>query len=178
MDIYVKLASESDFFIIKNFIPLFRHYIGEVYDELPNEYGVFAYDDSKTLQEMCDKRESWIKNPGRKLPYIIYAFNRPVGYMFVSKVSSDVSEGNSYFVDALFLVKPVRGKGIGSLVAKQIFDKFKGRWELHTSASERNLETQLFWRKVINGYKCGKHEEFIAKTEDGSEKIIFRFDSI
>lgn len=178
MDIYVKLANESDFFIIKNFIPLFRHYIGEVYDELPNEYGVFAYDDSKTLQEMCDKRESWVKNPERKFPFIIYAFNRPVGYMFVSKVSSDVFEENSYFVDALFLVKPVRKKGIGSLVVKQVFDKFKGRWELHTSASERNLETKLFWRKVLNEYKCENYKEVTAKTEDGSEKIIFTFDSI
>ena len=178
MDIYVKIANESDFFIIKNFIPLFRHYIGEVYDELPNEYGVFAYDDSKTLQEMCDKRESWIKNPETKFPIIIYAFNRPVGYMFVSKVYSDVFEGNSYFLEALFLVKSVRRKGIGSLVVKQVFDKFKGKWELNTSASERNLETQSFWRKVLNEYRCGKYKEFAAKTEDGSEKIIFRFDSI
>ncbi len=44
MDINIKLADESDFFTIKNFIPLFRHYIGEVYDELPNKYGIFTYD--------------------------------------------------------------------------------------------------------------------------------------
>jgi predicted acetyltransferase len=178
MNAYIKLSNADDFFIIKNFIPLFRYYIGEVYNELPNEYGVFAYDDSKTLQEMCAKRESWSMNPETKFPFIIYAFDRPVGYMFVSKISSEVSGKDNYFVDALFLIKSVRRKGIGSLIVKQVFDKFKGKWELHTSASDRNIETQSFWRKVLNEYTCGNYNESISIMEDNSEKIIFRFCSI
>ena len=49
MSITIKLADKNDFFIIKNFIPLFRQYVAEVYNELPNKYGVFSYDDCRTF---------------------------------------------------------------------------------------------------------------------------------
>lgn len=43
--------------------------------------------------------------------------------------------------------------------------------------ADRNIPIQLFWRKFIGEYTDGKYEEFIGKTPDGDEKIIFRFSS-
>jgi predicted acetyltransferase len=174
MNVTIKLADKNDFFIIKNFIPLFRHYIAEVYNELPNKYGVFSYDDCKTLQELCDKRESWIEKPNELFPFIIFAYDRPVGYAFVSKVPPNAFEKSDYFVNALFVVQPVRRKGIASIAIKNIFNMLNGKWELHTNPTDRNISTQIFWRKLISEYTNGEFEEFIAKTPDGDEKIIFR----
>ena len=177
MSVIVKLADKNDFFIIKNFIPLFRQYIAEVYDELPNKYGVFSYDECKTLQELCDKRETWIKNPNELFPFIIYAFDRPVGYVLVSKVQPNSFEKSDYFINALFVVQPVRRKGVASSAIKSIFNMFHGGWELHTSTSEKNIPTQKFWRKVLNEYTNDNYIEFVSETDDGDEKIIFRFNS-
>lgn len=173
----LKLADKDDFFIIKNFIPLFRHYIASVYDELPNEYGVFSYDESKTLQEMCDQREKWVKDPKNLFPFIIYAFDRPVGYLLISIVQPDSEQECDYFFNALFIVKSVRRKGIASMAVKEIFDRFKGTWELHTSLKESNVPTRHFWRKVISEYTQGNFEEITGITSDDVEKIIFKFTS-
>lgn len=175
MNVTVKLADKDDFFIIKNFIPLFRHYIAEVYDELPNKYGVFSYDECKTLQELCDKRESWLEKPNELFPFIIYAFDRPVGYTLISKVPPGGFEKSDYFINALFLVQSVRRKGIATIAVKQIINLFDGKWELHTNPTERNIPTQMFWKRFITEYTSGNYEELIDKTSDGDEKVIFRF---
>ncbi|MGL4773561.1 MAG: GNAT family N-acetyltransferase [Clostridium sp.] len=175
VNVSIKLADKNDFFIIKNYIPLFRHYVAEVYNELPNKYGVFSYDDSRTLQELCDKRDKWTENPNELFPFIIYAFDRPVGYALVSKVPPNSFEKSDYFINALFVVQPVRRQGVASIAMKKIFDKFIGRWELHTNPTERNIQTQRFWRKVLMDYTRSNYIEFISKTPDGDEKIIFRF---
>lgn len=177
MEVRIKIADKNDFFIIKNFIPLFRHYIAEVYNELPNRYGVFSYDDDMTLQDLCNKRESWLEKPDELFPFIIFAFDRPVGYALVKKVLSNAFEKSDYFINALFVVQPVRRNGIASIALKEIMGMFDGRWELHTNPTNRNIPTQLFWRKFIDEYTDGKFEELIDKTPDGDEKIIFRFNS-
>lgn len=177
MDVKVKLADRNNFFIIKNFIPLFRHYIGEVYNELPNKYGVFSYDDCKTLQELCDKREVWIEKPEELFPFIIFAYERPVGYILVYKVQQPVFEKVDYFVNALFVVSPVRRKGIASIAIKKVFNIFIGEWELHTSSSDRNTPTQGFWKKTLSQYTNGEFIYYIEKTVDGSDKMIFKFSS-
>lgn len=177
MNIRVKLANKDDFFIIENFIPLFRHYIGEVYNELPNKYGVFSHDDSRTLQELCDKRETWIKKPEELFPFIIFADDRPVGYLLVSKVKQPAFEKSDYFINALFVVSPARRQGVASAAVEKVFDSFGQKWELHTSSSDRNISTQRFWKKTIDQYTKGNFVEYVNKSPDGSEKIIFRFDS-
>ncbi|WP_315119510.1 GNAT family N-acetyltransferase [uncultured Clostridium sp.] len=177
MNVRVKISDRNDFFIIKNFIPLFRHYIAEVYNELPNKYGVFSYDSDRTLQELCNRRESWLEKPDELFPFIIFAFDRPVGYVLVSKVPLNAFEKSDYFINALFIVQPARRKGIASISVKKIIDMLNGSWELHTNSTNRNMSTQLFWRSFISEYTNGKFEEFIGNTPDGDEKIIFRFNS-
>ena len=177
MNVTIKLADKNDFFIIKNFIPLFRHYVAQVYNELPNKYGVFSYDDCRTWQAVCDKRESWLDKPNELFPFIIFAFNRPVGYAFVSKVPPNAFEKSDYFINALFIVQPVRRKGIASIAVKNILEMFNGTWELHTNPTDRNVPTQMFWGKLIKEYSNGNFEKFICKTPDEVEKIIFRFSS-
>lgn len=175
MNVTVKLADKNDFFIIKNFIPLFRQYIAEVYDELPNQYGVFSYDDSKTLAELCDKRDKWVEETEQLFPFIIYAFEKPVGYVLISKIQPNSFEKGDYFVNATYVVSPVRGKGIATAAMKKIFDMFSGDWELHTNPTERNYKTQKFWRNLLNNYTNKNYSEFITQTPDGDDKIIFRF---
>lgn len=177
MKVNIKLADKDDFFIIKNFIPLFRHYIGEVYNELPNKYGVFSYDESKTLQEMCDKRERWIEHPDEMFPYIISAYDRPVGYMLVARVKEDAFEKSDYYLNALFIVSSVRRKGIAGSAVRKVFDDYKGKWEVHTNASDRNIATQNFWNKTIKEYTGNKFDSCKEKMPDGDEIIIYRFNS-
>lgn len=174
MDILIKKADISNFYIIKNFIPLFRHYIAEVYDELPNIHGVFSYDDCRSLQELCDKREKWLDKPNELFPYIIYYGKIPVGYILISKVLQNSYINSDYFIEALFIVQSARRKHIATTVLKQVTILHQGRWQVNTNCSDKNIPTQMFWRKFVSEFSNGKFEEFIGDTDDG-HKLIFRF---
>ncbi|HCW54358.1 MAG TPA: hypothetical protein DG753_11615 [Clostridium sp.] len=126
---------------------------------------------------MCDKRDRWIQHPDELFPYIIYAFDRPVGYMLVAKVKKDAFEKADYYLNALFVISSVRRKGIASKVVKQIFDSYEGKWEVHTNASYRNISTQKFWNKTIQEYTDNNFIHYQDKMPDGDEVIIYRFNS-
>lgn len=76
-----------------------------------------------------------------------------------------------------FLLRSYRGKNIAETAAKQVFDKFQGKWELYTNHTSLNKKGQSFWRKTINNYNSGEFEEVEGTTFDG-ERLIFRFNNI
>jgi len=57
-----------------------------------------------------------------------------------------------------------------------VFEQFKGKWELFTNPSPKNIVGQKFWRKAISNYTRGTYIENYKETFDGF-KLIFRFDN-
>lgn len=71
-----------------------------------------------------------------------------------------------------FIVRKYRGQGIGSTVARMIFDRFLGRWEVR--AHTRNQAAQTFWRRVIATYTGGRYTEL--PWDDARHRgIVLRF---
>lgn len=176
MNIDIKLADRNDFFIVKNFIPFFRDYLGYVYEELPNKYGVFDNEDCMTLQQSCNKRDKLIERSNEFFPYIIFIDDKAGGYIIVAKGESIGVPDCDYFVNALFLVRTYRRKGISSYVMRNIFDLYHGKWELYTSKSNRNVDTQEFWRNMLDKYTKGNFQEELC-LKNGYEKLRFTFDN-
>ncbi|WP_301246232.1 hypothetical protein [Paenibacillus vandeheii] len=71
-------------------------------------------------------------------------------------------------------MQPFRGVGIAEYAAKEVFQRYRGRWELFTNPSEKNKAGQHFWRKTVSNYTQGNYTELQDQTYDG-EKLIFRF---
>lgn len=79
-----------------------------------------------------------------------------------------------YYVYEFFLLRPYRGKGIASIAAKQIFDKFPGKWGLYVAPTGTNPRAEKFWRKTIKDYTNENFEEKHGATFDGDKlKFIF-----
>ncbi|HEY9664352.1 MAG TPA: hypothetical protein V6C65_38400, partial [Allocoleopsis sp.] len=55
-------------------------------------------------------------------------------------------------------------RGIGRLVAFEIFDSFVGQWEIHQVHS--NKVAQQFWRSVIGAYTEGNYTETVMEDTD------------
>jgi len=55
-----------------------------------------------------------------------------------------------------------RRRGVGEHVARTVFDRFRGRWEV--SELRENTAAQSFWRRVIGRYTGGN---FRAVELDG-----------
>ncbi|WP_339206642.1 hypothetical protein MHH56_03515 [Paenibacillus sp. FSL K6-3182] len=75
-----------------------------------------------------------------------------------------------------FLLQPFRGKGVAQKAATQVFERFKGQWELFTNPMEQNITGQKFWRKTVSSYTTNHFEEAVGMTFDG-HKMVFRFNN-
>jgi predicted acetyltransferase len=114
-------------------------------------------------------------------------WSRPYRQVFILQVLNDIAgftiadvKRHSYLTDdpevnylAEFCVlAPFQGKGIGAAAATQLFDRFRGRWEVFEM--EENRPAQAFWRKVIGRYMKGDYREMISKDHHG---IVQLFDN-
>ena len=60
-------------------------------------------------------------------------------------------------------MRKYRRKGIGKLIAVQVFDKFPGKWEVIQHGN--NEPSKTFWEEVIREYSRGNFRKENAKTE-------------
>jgi len=178
MEVKVVLASKENENIIKNIYPLYLHDLSEVYGNLPNEYGIYEDEPIKTLAEQYDVQNDWFQKPNELFPFIIMVDGKPAGFDLVS-TGKYAPKGMDYYVFEFFLLRPYRGKDIASIAAKQVFDKFKGKWGLYVAAKEigTNLRAEKFWRKTISDYTKDNFEEKHGPTFDGY-KLIFTFNNV
>ena len=101
-----------------------------------------------------------------RFPYIIQQDEKYLGFVLVRLIAETQ---RSYFsIAEFFVMKKYRREGIGKAAAHQIFNLYKGTWEVFQK--ETNKPAQLFWKRVIDEYTQGKFSE---RFEDG--KIIQDF---
>ncbi len=175
MDVKVVLSNKENSNIIKNLYPLYLYDLSEIYGNVPNEYGIYEEESIKTLVEQYDLQNIWIEKPDGLFPFIIFVDGKPAGFDLVATKPYS-PKGTDYYVYEFFLLRPYRGKNIAEIAAKQVFDKFLGKWEVYTNPTERNIKGQKFWHKTISNYTNRKFEEVYGSTFDG-DKLIFRFNN-
>ncbi len=86
------------------------------------------------------------------------------GAYFAGDGTRDISE--------FFVLRRHRRQGIGSEIARRMFDMFPGKWEVTQLTS--NLEAQKFWRRVIGEHTRGRYEELPRPDGRG---VMQRFDT-
>lgn len=176
MNIEVVLTNKESSYIINNIYPLYLHDLSEHYRNLPNKHGVYEEsNDYKTIFQQNEVFRIWWEKPNCLYPFLILVDGIPAGFIFVA-TPPHTAQGIDYYVNEFFLLRPFRGKGVGMFAASSVFDRFKGKWELYTNHSEKNLKGQKFWRKTVSNYTKGLYEENYGQTFDGY-KLIFKFDN-
>ena len=94
--------------------------------------------------------------------YFIKKDNSYLGMVMVNENLKFQQNGKSI---AEFLIMPkYRRHHIGKKVAYEIFDKFKGNWEVQPM--ENNPIAYSFWKNVINEYTNGNYKIKNDGTED------------
>lgn len=175
MKIEIVLSNKQNSNIIKNLFPLYLYDLSEIYGNVPNEYGIYEDEPIKTLAEQYNVQDVWFQKPDQLFPFIIFVDKKPAGFALVA-TGGYAPKGVDYYMYEFFLLRPYRGKNIGEISAKQVFDKFQGKWEIYTSPTSSNKKGQSFWNKTINQYTLGNFERILGPTFDG-EKLIFRFNN-
>jgi len=176
MKIDLRLTDRNEAYIIKNLYPLYLYDLSGHYGNLPNRHGIYEdNDDFRTLSDQYEVQNIWWERPGILFPYLILVDKKPAGFILIA-TPPHCNKGIDYFIHEFFLLQSLRGQGIAERAANEVFEQFKGKWELFTNPSPKNIVGQKFWRKAISNYTRGTYIENYKETFDGF-KLIFRFDN-
>ena len=88
--------------------------------------------------------------------YLVRADGTLAGFVLVRDGAYFAGDGTRD-ISEFFIVRRHRRQGIGSEAARQLFDKFPGKWEVTQLTS--NVGAQAFWRRVIGAYTGGRYDE-------------------
>lgn len=100
-------------------------------------------------------------------PYILKCDNKLAGFVFIR-----FNEENMYEVGEFFVLNKYRKMGAGKYMAFEMFNKYKGNWEIRTLI--KNERAQSFWRNVISSYTNSNFEEKYIRD---NTKYAFYFKS-
>ena len=103
--------------------------------------------------------EDYWKDNTTRFAYIIKHDAHYAGFVLVRYLETE--ERSYYSIAEFFIIRKYRRAGIGSKVAMQIFDLYKGNWEVFQK--EANKPAQGFWTDVINEYTKGEFTDRFAE---------------
>jgi len=142
--------------VIKNLMQFYMYDFSEFIDIDVEADGLF--------QNYKNLDDYW--NDENRFPYIIQQNEKYIGFVLVRLIEKST---HKYFsIAEFFVMKKYRLAGVGKSIAEQIFNLYKGNWEVFQK--ETNKPAQQFWKKVIDEYTKG---DFTEKFEDG--KLLQRF---
>lgn len=147
-DIKLVRAHKEDKAIVQN---LGRFYVYEMSRycgflptwEVPSN-GLFECIDLSSYCEQTDRHAFFIK-----------VNDELAGFVLINKVGS--TPDVDWNIGEFFIVSKFQGKGIGRIVAEQVFNQFPGVWE--TSQIPENTAAIEFWDKVVSGYSHGQFDK-------------------
>jgi predicted acetyltransferase len=106
--------------------------------------------------------------------FIVKVDGEPAGFALVDDKGN--APETQYNVGEFFIMRKHRRRGVGEAVARRLFDRFRGRWEVRQLLS--NTPASAFWRKVVARYTGGRFEESVEHVEHlGIEMVVQRFSS-
>lgn len=151
MQIEVALAKQEEKILLNRLLELYCYDFSEFTREDLDESGLFGY-------EVLDRY--WTEP--ERFPFLFRINGQLAGFALVRKGSYFPDLDADYasmptLVAEFFILRKYRCQGMGAAAAKELFDRFPGRWEV--SEVEENLPAQKFWRRVIEDYTGGQYEE-------------------
>lgn len=163
VDVKVTEASPEQEPILANMLELYAHDFSEYVELKLGADGRFGYEELPLY---------W-KEPERH-PFLVSVDDCWAGFVFVrggSRISGDASVRD---LAEFFIARGYRGRGIGTKVAHNVWERFPGKWEVRVIG--RNRGAKDFWERAVS--------EFIGETvnpthfeKNGAGWFLFSFES-
>lgn len=123
--------------------------------------------------------------------YLHFYFERPRRYCFLARVNGFIAgfalidddfvlhSDYDYSMGEFFVMNKYRRQRVGEYMAKFLFDRYKGKWEV--GFHPKNTASEKFWLSVIAEYTCGEYTLNRGcaelKYNDGSCGSVISFES-
>ena len=134
------VATQADRPLLERLLQLYEYDYSEYAGVDVDERGLFPTLDAGELLE---------PEPDYHV-FLIRVDGQVAGFACVTRHESYVELGESYLVDEFLVLRKYRRRGVGERVARTLFDRFPGRWDVGTVPGNR--VAQAFWRRVIDRY--------------------------
>lgn len=90
-----------------------------------------------------------------------------VGFVLINDYVLDPSFKADKSIAEFYIKPKYRQLGIGKATAYQLFEKYKGKWEVRQNLT--NYNAQAFWRAIIGGYT---NENYLEVTHGEKEDAL------
>ncbi len=162
MQIEVAEAEPAERQVLANLLELYRYDFTEFDGRDIGEDGRYGY---RYL-------DSYWSEAGRH-PFLVRVDGRLAGFALLRQVAGP-SGGLIMDVSEFFVMRRYRRLGVGQEMARILFDRFPGRWEVREL--DGNAPAQAFWRRVIARHTGGRFEE--RQWRDGESRgVLQSFDN-
>ena len=140
------------------------NYDFSIYDQADvNDYGFFGY----------ERIDHYWTDEGR-MPYFIKVDDKYAGFVLVGHYTPKTATSAIWAINEFFIMKKYRRQGIGRHVARYVFEKYKGAWEVSQIYS--NDVSRFFWEDVISEYTANGYEKR-RQHKDGADRQCIYFDN-
>lgn len=156
-------ASKEDQPILANLLELYAHDFSEFYGVELGPDGRFGY---KNLP-------LYWSEPGRH-PFLVRIDGKLAGFVFLKRGSDISGNENVWDVAEFFVVRAYRRRGVGSQIAREVWKRFPGTWEVRVL--QANVAALSFWARAIAIF-TGEVIQSVGVEKDGDRWQIFSFES-
>lgn len=169
MKIDIVPAATADFAIVRNLFQLYAYDMSEFAGFDVGGEGTFAPSQSLWNYWNGEAGTGALRWPAewRGLPFLIRADGNLAGFALVKQLAPAAFDMGEFFV-----LRKYRRTGLGTHVARAMFGRFPGHWEIRQMPP--NLAAQVFWRRIVSDYTGGRFEEGRAYYEIYRGEFVFQ----
>ncbi len=142
---------------------LLNYDFSEFSDDDINEYGYYGY----------DRIDDYWNDEGR-FPFFVRVDGKLAGLVLLRSCSVYNNLDNAHNIAEFFIMKKYRRKGVGRIVAIEVFNRFKGNWEVSIWAN--NNVARYFWKNIISYYTKEQYSTFSSSSSE-SEIVGYTFNN-
>ena len=155
MPIEVRPAAYQEKAVLRHLLHLYLYELSEFTRRDADAQGLYEY---RYLDHY------W--TDGERHPFLLQIDGQWAGFCLAR-----VQEDGQCSISEFFVAKKYRREGVGSRMARLIFDRFPGRWEI--SQLPDHVASHLFWRGIIGQYTQGQYEEKTLDLGDWQQPVQY-----
>ena len=164
-DIKIELARPEEGAALTRMMQLYIHDFSEFWAGTPRGE---LKDDGTFIDYPLD--DYWTE-PGR-VPLLVRREGYIAGFALLNTVTHSGRPADRNMAE-FFIVRKHRRSGVGLAVAREIFSRYPGLWEV--AVAHRNIQAQAFWRRAIGSHPAVHDVEELDMSSAAWNGPVIRF---